>query len=125
MLGTYHILIKQAVDLIDAAHRQAVRQINSLVVFTYFHLGCLIVEDEQDGRTKAAYGEETIKQLSKELSKKFGNGFSERNLEQIRVFFLAYKNRQKQLPIPQIVSAESLSMLKSEIGSRNPKIICK
>lgn len=109
---TSNILIKQAVDLLEAARHQAVRNTNSLMVFTYFHLGRLIVEHEQGGNTKAAYGQETIKQLSKELCKKFGNGFSQRNLEQIRTFFLIYRNRQKKLPIPQTPSAKSL--LKSE-----------
>ncbi|MFX1708258.1 PDDEXK nuclease domain-containing protein [Chitinophaga sp. CC14] len=109
---TSNILIKQAVDLLEAARHQAVRNTNSLMVFTYFHLGRLIVEHEQGGNTKAVYGQETIKQLSKELCKKFGNGFSQRNLEQIRTFFLIYRNRQKKLPIPQTPSAKS--SLKSE-----------
>lgn len=101
-----NLLINQAIDLLQSARYQVVKQTNSLMVFTYFHLGRLIVEYQQAGKAKAAYGEETIKLLSRELCKKFGNGFSERNLEQIRLFFLAYKERQKQIPIPQTVSAK-------------------
>ena len=98
--------IKQAVELIAAARTQAVRQTNSLMVFTYFHLGRLIIEQEQGGKTKAAYGEEIIKQLSIALSKQFGDGFSERNLEQIRLFYFLYQQKGIQLPIPQTVSAK-------------------
>ena len=114
---TDDVLIKQAIDLIDAARRQTVKQTNSLMVFTYFHLGRLIVEYNQGGKEKAAYGEKTIKQLSFKLTQKFGNGFSERNLEQIRLFYLAFQHREKQLAIPQTVSAESLSLSKTQTAS--------
>ncbi|MBC9913896.1 PDDEXK nuclease domain-containing protein [Chitinophaga varians] len=104
------LLIKQAVSLLEAARHQAVKQTNSLMALTYFYLGYLIVEHEQKGQSKATYGASTIKHLSKALCKKFGNGFSERNLEQIRAFFIMYKNRQKQLAIPQTASAESVKI---------------
>lgn len=99
-------LVKKAVLLIEAARNQTVRQTNSLMVFTYFHLGRLIIENEQGGKSKAAYGEETIKQLSVQLTKKFGDGFSERNLIQIRHFYLSYQNRFNQISIPQTLSAK-------------------
>jgi hypothetical protein len=54
-------LLKQAVELIHTARQQAIRQTNSLMVFTYFHLGKLIIEQEQCGNKKAALGEEIIK----------------------------------------------------------------
>ncbi len=110
-------LFKQAIALIDAARKQTVRQTNSLMVFTYFHLGRLIVEHEQGGKDKAAYGEETIKHLSKNLTKQFGQGFSDRNLEQMRLFFTAFKHRKNELPIPQTVSAKSLPSAKSQAAS--------
>lgn len=99
-------LIKQAIALLESSRFQVARQTNSLIVFTYFHVGRLIVEHEQSGKAKAAYGEETIKQLSKELTKKFGTGFSERSLEHTRAFFLLYQKRKSHIPIPQTLSAE-------------------
>ena len=111
------VLVKQAIELIDAARRQTVRQTNSVMVFTYFHLGRLIVEHEQGGKTKAAYGEETIKELSKSLTKQFGQGLSDRNLEQMRLFFVAFKHRKNELPIPQTLSAKSLPSSKSQTVS--------
>ena len=65
----------------------------------YWLVGRRIVEEEQQGEAKAAYGKGVIKSLSVALQKEFGRGFSERNLENMRVFYLAY-------PIPQTLSAE-------------------
>lgn len=108
------ILLSQAIALIDNARKQAVRQTNSLMVFTYFQLGRLIVQQEQGGKTKAAYGKETIKQLSLALTEQFGPGFSERNLEQIRLFYLLYQHKETTLPIPQTLSAESSTKQKPQ-----------
>jgi hypothetical protein len=49
-----------------------------------------IVEDEQSGKQRAEYGKETLKQLSIELTKEFGRGYSLRNLENMRKFYLTY-----------------------------------
>lgn len=70
------------------------------MVGTYFEIGERIVENEQGGKERAAYGKEIIKTLSKVLTKEFGKGFSERNLEQMRQFYLVYSK-------PQTPSAES------------------
>lgn len=109
------VLIKQAFELIDGARKQVVRQTNSLMVFTYFNLGRLIIEDEQGGDTRAIYGKETIKELSIHLTKKFGDGFSERNLELMRLFYNAYKNRDINFSIPQTLSAESSKTKKTQL----------
>lgn len=104
-------LIKEAVNLVNAARNQVVKQTNNLMVFTYFNLGKLIIEDEQGGVDRASYGKETIKALSDHLTKMYGDGFSERNLEQMRLFYIAYKHRGFNNSIPQTVSAESFSDL--------------
>jgi len=100
--------LQQAVTLIQTAREQVVRQTNSLMVFTYFHLGKLIVEQEQGGSSKAAYGEAIIKQLSKALTKQFGKGFSEDNLENMREFYWLYKSKMEQLAISGTVSRKSI-----------------
>ena len=107
-------LVKQAFELVNSARNQVLRQTNSLMVFTYFNLGRLIIDNEQGGTNRAAYGKETIKELSNELTKQFGDGFSERNLELMRLFYNAYKNRIFNLQIPQTLSAESSSTKKSQ-----------
>jgi predicted nuclease of restriction endonuclease-like (RecB) superfamily len=99
-------LLKEAVMLVKAARNQAVRQTNNLIVFTYFHLGRLIVEHKQAGRSKAKYGKETIHKVSRRLTSEFGTGYSERNLEQMRLFFNLFRKRWAAIQIPQTPSAE-------------------
>jgi hypothetical protein len=68
---------------------------------TYWHVGRRLVEQEQQGAARAGYGEQLLKRLSLDLSKRFGRGFSERNLEQMRAFYLGW-------PISQAASAKTL-----------------
>ena len=60
------------------------------MVYTYYNIGRLIVENEQNGKEKAKYGKETLKKLSKELTSEFGKGFSVQNLDRMRVFYKIY-----------------------------------
>ncbi|HTF03869.1 MAG TPA: PDDEXK nuclease domain-containing protein [Bacteroidia bacterium] len=110
-------LFDQAIELIRTARNQAARQTNSLMVFTYFHLGRLIIEHEQGGKVKADYGKETIKELSKKLTEHFGDGFSERNLEQMRLFYSLYRSKMHIPSISQTPSAKSLTAKKSQTSS--------
>lgn len=63
---------------------------NAILLKMYWEIGRLIVEDEQEGRYKAAYGKSILKNLSKQLTLEFGKGFDERNLNNIRAFYLAF-----------------------------------
>jgi len=76
--------------LLNESRKQIVTSINITIVSTYFHIGRLIVEDEQDGKEKAVYGKKVLKKLSRELSQAFGKGFSIDNLENMRKFYLVY-----------------------------------
>ncbi|MBI4354328.1 MAG: hypothetical protein HY595_03745, partial [Candidatus Omnitrophica bacterium] len=74
--------------------------VNAIITATYWEIGRRIVEYEQSGKKRAEYGEALLKRLSSDLTSKFGRGFSERNLEQMRLFYLGW-------PISQTVSAKS------------------
>ncbi len=63
------------------------------MVHTYFGIGQYIFEDEQQGMLRADYGNNTLKVISGKLSGKFGKGYSERNLRNMRQFFLMYQER--------------------------------
>ncbi len=63
----------------------------------YWEIGREIVEFEQKGKARALYGEKLLKKLSADLSAKFGRGFSERNLEQMRKFYLTYSEKSQTL----------------------------
>lgn len=89
---------KQLLDnisaLLENARNKVVVAVNQTIVLTYFEIGRMIVEDEQNGENRAEYGKEQLKFISENLTQKFGKGFSETNLKQMRQFFLAYSIRQ-------------------------------
>ncbi len=91
--------LHKIVGLLDDARKNVVRTINHTMVITYFEIGRMIVEEEQEGKERAGYGKSLLKEVSKELTKQFGRGFSIRNLEQMRKFYIAYS-------ISQTLSAE-------------------
>lgn len=64
------------------------------MVYTYFEIGRMIVEEEQNGNERAEYGKQILKELSKRLNTEFEKGFSQRNLEQMRQFYLTYSKTQ-------------------------------
>jgi uncharacterized protein DUF1016 len=71
------------------------RSINAVMTTTYWLVGRRIVEQEQQGVPGAAYGEQLLKRLPRDLSKRFGRGYSERNLEQMRGFIAGPFRRQR------------------------------
>lgn len=81
-------------ELLKAARHQVVQSVNNIMVLTYFEIGRMIVEEEQNGKERADYGMQIIKLLSEKLTSDFGKGFSQRNLEQIRQFYLVYSKTQ-------------------------------
>jgi predicted nuclease of restriction endonuclease-like (RecB) superfamily len=101
------ILIKHVVELVNASRKQALKQTNTLIVFTYFQLGCLIVENEQKGKERAAYGKEIINHLSEKLTKVFGKGFSVDNLENMRSFYQVFKHKFSSVSISETLSRKS------------------
>lgn len=76
------------------ARQKVYRSINFTMVTTYWNIGRIIVEEEQRGKDKAGYGVYLLKYLSEKLTQDFGKGFSRKNLENIRLFYLTYKNQQ-------------------------------
>ena len=86
----YSNLISELSLLIEQGRRTAVRYVNIALVATYWLIGRRIVEYEQKGRRRAEYGEALLKKISVDLGPRFGKGFTERNLEHMRQFYLAY-----------------------------------
>ncbi|MDR3049212.1 MAG: PDDEXK nuclease domain-containing protein [Elusimicrobiota bacterium] len=68
----------------------AARDINEKIIRTYWEIGKIIVEKEQDGKIKSQYGQKLLIELSKELSNHIGRGFSRSNLANMRLFYLTY-----------------------------------
>ena len=80
-------------DIILNARNNACKAVNFAMVQAYWETGRLIVEDEQEGRRKAAYGKALLKKLSERLIEDLGPGFSESGLRNYRQFFLLFPIR--------------------------------
>jgi len=88
-----NFLVEQISELIEQARQQIQRNVNSVVVQTYWQIGYLIVEDEQQGKARAEYGKAQLQQLSEQLTERFGKGFDVRNLRNMRAFYQIYPIR--------------------------------
>lgn len=86
----YNHLLKNVVELLEEARRTSARSVNSIMTATYWEVGRRIVELEQNGEKKAEYGKAIIKNLSIDLTVKFGRGFGWRNIYQMRQFYTAH-----------------------------------
>ncbi|ELT5415126.1 DUF1016 family protein [Salmonella enterica] len=95
------------IRLVDTARTETVRSINAIMTATYWEIGRRIVEFEQGGEARAAYGTRLIERLAVDLSQRYKRSFSTRNLWQIRTFYLCFQH----IEIPQTLSAESNSIL--------------
>jgi predicted nuclease of restriction endonuclease-like (RecB) superfamily len=80
--------------LLASAKNRVYQNINSVMTQTYFEIGKKIVQEEQKGEKRAKYGKYILKNLSEELTKEFGRGYSIDNLENMRKFYLAYSKSE-------------------------------
>lgn len=83
-------LLLQVQAVLRAARQQAQRSVNRVMVEAYWHVGRLIVADEQAGQARAAYGARVLDQLAERLTGEFGTGFSAANLRNFRQFHLTF-----------------------------------
>jgi hypothetical protein len=99
-------------DLILSARRTVVRSVDTLQVLTSFEIGRRIVEQEQQGASRAAYGKLVVEELAKRLTAEFGKGYSKSNLEYMRRFYTMYRDRYPS--IAQTVPGQLVSRGKSQ-----------
>ncbi len=109
----YNLLIGDISFLLESARRTSARAVNSILTATYWEIGRRIVEYEQSGEERAEYGHQLLKNLSYDLTKNFGRGFSADNLESMRLFYLTYSLTE----ISETVSRK-FDLEKSETSSR-------
>ena len=93
---------KQISDFLVASRQYAKRQLDKTIVTTYYEVGRMIVEREQQGQKRAQYGAKLIKGLSEYLTEQYGRGYSVTNLKSIRKFYQVYAPS-----IQQTLSVES------------------
>lgn len=109
---TYDNLLARIAEILNQARTKVIREINRAQVLAYWEIGKEIVEFEQKGKARAKYGEELLKKLSADLSAKFGRGFSERNLRNMRAFYLNF-------PIRQTLSAKSIKEKSKTVSGKS------
>jgi DUF1016 N-terminal domain len=89
-LTSFHTDIKTILEQARGKVRSAV---NTAMVEAYWLMGQRIVREEQQGDSRATYGQRLLENLSKELSASFGKGFSYANLRNFRQFYLTYPDQ--------------------------------
>ena len=77
-------------QLMNQARNRVSREVNNILIQTYWEIGRIIIEDEQGNLERAEYGKKLIADLSKRLTKEYGKGFSRANLQNMRSFYLLY-----------------------------------
>ncbi len=77
-------------EVLEMARKNAKVSVNLSMVYAYYEIGRMIVEEEQHGENRAAYGKQLLKGLSDYLTQNFGKGFSVGNLKNIRQFYKVY-----------------------------------
>lgn len=115
-------LFDRVAAILEKGRANVVRAVNSQMVLTYWLIGREIVHEIQGGEDRAAYGQQVMRELSKQLSQRYGRGFSLTNLQYFRQFFTVYQNRVPELtPIHHIGCGESDPMEKGHIKSAQSK----
>ena len=99
--------LKSITDVLENARKNAKTAVNLTMVYAYFEIGRIIVEEEQNGKNRAAYGKQILQELSEYLTAQFGKGFSVGNLKNIRQFY----------EIEAVKNDWSLSELKRQFNS--------
>ena len=87
-------LSKKISNLLVEARKRVLQTVNHTMVLTYFEIGRMIIEEEQNGKERADYGKQLLSDLSQTLTKEFGKGFSVTNLQQMRQFYTVYSKQQ-------------------------------
>lgn len=93
-LKNYSGLLDRIATILAEARTKVVREINKVQVLAYWEIGKEIIEFEQKGKARGEYGEQLIERLSKDMTQKFGRGFSPTNLKMMRLFYQCFPIRQ-------------------------------
>ncbi|RHP35484.1 PDDEXK nuclease domain-containing protein [Lachnotalea sp. AF33-28] len=86
--------ISEIRELLNKSRQNVATQVNQELLSTYWRIGEIIVRYEQNEQIRAVYGEETLRQFSKTLTREFGKGFSRSNVYNMRLFYQTYQKFQ-------------------------------
>ena len=91
---TMSATVSEIKGILEQSRIAVAKQVNQALIATYWKIGETIIKYEQNDQVRATYGEKTLLQLSKELTKELGKGFSRSNIYNMRQLYLCYPNFQ-------------------------------
>ena len=103
-IASYESVFNDIKRVLEQGRRRAIAHVNHEMLVTYWNVGRIIVEHEQENPDRAEYGAATLKRLSRELTETYGKGFSRSNLQNMRLLYLDY-------PICQTLSGKLASQI--------------
>lgn len=104
-------LFERISALIEESRKRVATAVNIAEVYTKYEIGRHIVEDEQEGKARAAYGKQVLQILSQKLTDKFGSGWSLETLKSARKFYSVYA--------PQAIQSTALTKSDKKTGKTN------
>lgn len=111
--------IQEIRQILASARQKAYSAVNFAMVEAYWLIGKRIVEEEQNGKSRAEYGEHVITEVSKALTEEFGKGFSKTNVKNFRTFYLIFNNFQISQALPDQSITEIQQVLPGQYSSPN------
>ena len=90
-------LFSRVAAILERARSNVVRSVNNEMVLAYWHIGREIVEQVQQGKGRATYGQQVLQDLSARLGQQYGKGFSVTNLRYFRLFYQVYADRTPEI----------------------------
>ena len=88
-------MIQEITNLVNEVKENLSKEINKSIIYVYWNIGRVIVSNENEHNNRLEYGKEVLKELSDELTKYLGKGYSVSNLKYMRIFYKAYPNFDK------------------------------
>lgn len=117
----YRTVFCDASRIVDVARSAAVRSVNAAMTAAYWMIGQRIVEFEQSGAERAAYGAALLARLAADLTQRFGRGFSRQNIQQMRQFYLSFRMDQIcQTPSGKSAGSPHERILQTVSGESEP-----
>jgi hypothetical protein len=110
-------------QILQSARNRAYSAVNTAMVDTYWLIGKRIVEEEQQGKERAGYGQELIKNLSIELQSEFGKGFSVANLKNFRQFYLTFAGDKKGYTLCSQLSWSHIRLIMRIENEKAPHVL--
>jgi len=105
------VFFEDVLAILRKSRQKAYRAVNSSMVEAYWLIGKRIIVEEQKGKDRAKYGEKLIRNISIQLNKEFGKGFSYANLKNFRQFYITFANDEKGYTLCSLLSWSHIRLI--------------